>query len=213
MYILFLCLCLYFYYLLNKYRREITTLQILTKIKPYLPKKTLIIGQSGCGKSTLSSNLYKYIDNSELLHLDEYIFGPEWSYVPNDEFYDNVNSIINLHQNKHIIIEGVMFYKYYDACRKLLQNMIDNNKIDNIIILKEHLCVRFFRIFKRSLFRFLGIEKQGAGGKEKLTNICEMFKIQYNNNKIYQDNLNNFEISLNCKYKKINIGSVSAYFL
>lgn len=193
-----------------------TTLKILENITNK-KSTTLIIGQSGCGKSTLAFDLYDRMsennDNVKIIHLDEFVFGPEWSYTPNDAFCDNVNNIIKKNQNKHIIIEGVMFYTHYITCKELLQNMIDNNEIDNIILLKEHISVRLFRILKRSLFRFLYLEKQGAGGREKLTNICEMLKIQYGTNKIYMNELKDFEtsITINGKYKRIFCNNVSMF--
>ena len=49
----------------------------------------------------------------------------------------HVYDFIKNNNDKHIIIEGVMFYTNYDMCRKLLQKMIENNEIHNIIILKE----------------------------------------------------------------------------
>jgi adenylate kinase family enzyme len=113
-------------------------------------KRILVIGHPGAGKSTLASELGKKI-GLPVVHLDKEFWQPGWIRTPEDEWWQQVTSIIT---SDRWIIDGT-FDRTLDLRLK---------RADTVILLdySRYLCL--WRIMKRVVANFGKVRPNMASG-------------------------------------------------
>ena len=161
--------------------------------------RVLIVGQGGSGKTTFAAALASII-NVDVLSVDRIAYEPgTWTKCSAKDLQQHLQSYIEAHANNQgFIIESI----YIDASdtEKAIEKSIDwllaTNQIDLVVWINKRLTTRLYRILKRSMRRWLGLEQQIPGNVETWKSVKRLVSKQWNTSTTTTQKMNKFWMDL-----------------
>jgi adenylate kinase family enzyme len=174
-----------------KKKRTFLTLDMDELLNPDFAWRVNVIGTSGCGKSTFSKKLSAIV-GAPYIEIDKIFWGPEWSSVPDEEFFEKLE--------KELSIEKWVLDGNYTRTIPIKWKDV------KLVIWLDY---SFWRVFTRALRRALGrvitqVEIwEGTGNRESL-------KMLFSNDSIVLWTLKTYYKNRR-EYKKLMRGSKYAH--
>jgi adenylate kinase family enzyme len=179
--------------------------------------KILVIGQGGAGKTTLAKEIAAQFQ-LQYVGFDRLAVKPNtnWEKRNLQEFQAAFQETMRkLPTGQGVVFEGILIDAHdSNHCRQLIiEQMLQRGEFSDVVWIDVPFEVRIYRIVKRSIRRWLGLEAQGAN-VEKFSNVKALLSKQWKTSETTLSRMNSIWRHWHSLYatKGLNYSSISCGF-